>query len=277
MRKATYIFTLALLSLHMVSAYAQTCHLRSVNQTKPFGLQLYYGTDGKAAFVQYDGQTGIIPLKLIRVTKGPTEYYQWAEIVKAQKNGTYQLTVQQGKVSNAFYERARDKRRFDLAEVTPNTDETVGKLLLHDILITYPVNAAESRFWLNDAAGKGSVHITGSVDAINAIRKSYVMDVNFDGYDDLAFSIPDAGMGVYQTFNIWLYDPRSKRFKALQPPNDKRSKCDCLCDVTLDQQKKLIITSCRGGARWWKDSYRITDVNRLIRVDSKEIKGNEKF
>ncbi len=274
MRKVTCIFTLALLGLHLVSACAQTYHLRSINQPKPFGLQLYHGPDGKAAFVQYDSGEGIIPLKVERAQKGSVIQYEWSEMVKDKMNGTYQLALQNGTVRSAWYERARDKRRFDLEAVPPKTKETVGKLLLHDVLITYPISAAESRFWLNDASGKGKVVNTGNLDGLNTIRKAYVMDVNFDGYDDLAFSIPDAGMGVYQTFNIWLYDLRSKSFKALQPANDKRSKCDCLCDVTLDQQKKLIMTSCRGGARWWKDSYRINRNNQLIWVDSKEKKVN---
>lgn len=39
-----------------------------------------------------------------------------------------------------------------------------------------------------------------------------IADYNFNGFDNVAFSIPDAGMGVYRTFSIYLYNPKSKRF-----------------------------------------------------------------
>ncbi|ULT41228.1 hypothetical protein KRR40_42165 [Niabella defluvii] len=47
-------------------------------------------------------------------------------------------------------------------------------------------------------------------------RQSYIADYNFDGYDDVAFSVADAGMGVYRQFTIYLYNPDTNSFTCCQ-------------------------------------------------------------
>lgn len=88
-------------------------------------------------------------------------------------------------------------------------------------------------------------------------RWIYFQDYNFDGFTDIAVSTPDMGMGVYHFFNIFLYQPKTKDFKALD--NTKfdfsHSKCTGFTDIKLIPNTQQMTSSCHGGARWWTDIY----------------------
>jgi hypothetical protein len=260
---------------------AKTFHLNSREATKPFGLRIYCTTEGKGAFVQYDGQQGFMPLRLKKFTvskltnsnKQPEGYYyEWDELVEGKVTGSYGIVEHSASVSEAWYVRKRDGKHFNL--VTAGKDalsENVQKYLLHGVLITFTSVCTDAQFMLTYPDGKVSTPGIISLDAADITRSSYIRDFNFDGYDDLAFSLPDAGMGVYQIFNIWLYNPVTRRFQLLEESQDARAKCSCLCEVKLNPEQKLLYTSCRGGARWWQDCYRIKE-NKLIWLRSGEKK-----
>ncbi|PJJ84429.1 XAC2610-related protein [Mucilaginibacter auburnensis] len=261
-------------------ANAKSFDLTSADQRKPFSLRIYCTDEGKAALVQYKGKTSYLALRLKKFTtsvltnpnKQPEGYYyEWDELVNGKITGSYGLVEQSGRITEAWYMRNKDGRRFKLTGNAKNDshDET-QKYLLHDVLITFAWTSADNQFMFTYPDGKVITPNFLSMDAPDAGRSCYIKDYNFDGYDDVAFSLPDAGMGVYQTFNIWLYDPSSKRFQALQESEDARAKCSCLCDVTLNPKEKLLYTACRGGARWWQDVYRISKNNHLIWLRSSE-------
>lgn len=257
-----------------VTLNAKTFHLNSKETTKPFSLRIYSTTEGKGAFVQYDGRQGFLPLRLKKFTvskltntnKQPEGYYyEWDELLDGKVTGSYGIIEHSASVSEAWYVRYRDGKRFNL--VTAGKDalsENAQKYLLHGVLITFTWASTDNQFKLTYPDGKISTPGFISLDAPDMIRSSYIRDFNFDGYDDLAFSLPDAGMGVYQVFNIWLYNPLTKHFELLEESKDTRTKCSCLCEVTLDEKQKLLYTACRGGARWWQDCYRIGKDNKLI-------------
>lgn len=266
------LLTAILFCLDSSNVQAQCYYLKSVDEKKPFSLYLYHGPDGKGAFVQYYGRTGLIALKLDKFKGDGFNYYRWIEVVKGKKTGAYELMENNGKLLTAWYDRGSDNRRFKFSGVNSEAaGKGIQKMLLNGILITYSTDAVKNQIYFNNAKGEGQLGNTDAIDVLDAQRKSYITDYNFDGYDDFAFSIPDAGMGVYRTFNIWLYNPKTKRYNALLPSGDNRSKCNCLCDVSLDKKNKMIITSCRGGAKWWQDIYRITKDNRLVWDRSKEM------
>lgn len=260
--------------------YAKTFKLMSKNETKPFGLSIHCSNDGKAAFVQYNKQAGYLALRLEKFTKSVLTnsnkqpegyYYEWSELLGDKITGTYGVVEQSGRVTSAWYLRGKDGKKFELiAYQQTEADNELQKLLLHGVIISFTTSSLDETFSFKYANGKSITTDFGSLDSPNAIRSAYVKDYNFDGYDDIAFSLPDAGMGVYQTFNIFLYNPSTKGFKPLQEPNDARAKCTCLCDVSINQKQKLIYTSCRGGARWWQDIYQINKDNKLIYVRSAE-------
>ncbi|RZJ87708.1 MAG: hypothetical protein EOO20_15445 [Chryseobacterium sp.] len=253
-----------------VTVQAQSYFLKFIDEKKPFSLYIYHGPEGKGAFVQYYGRTGLIALKLDKIKSQGSNYYKWIEKVNGKQTGVYELTEKNGKVLSAWYDRESDHRRFMFSEIhTEPAGKGVQKMLVNNVLITYNTDAVKSRVYFSDVKGVNQTLDVDAVDALDAQRKSYIVDYNFDGYDDVAFSVPDAGMGVYRTFNIWLYNPKTKQYDALQPSMDERSKCSCLCDVSLDKKNKLIMTSCRGGAQWWEDTYRITKSNQLVWVRSK--------
>ncbi|MDV7698164.1 hypothetical protein N6B72_14655 [Chryseobacterium soli] len=259
---------------------AQPFTLKSVGEPKEFSLQIYYGRAGKGAFVQYKGQKGIIPLQIKSVTTDSTgrsdgqpdfTSYVWDEMADGKVNGTYRLTEGLRQISDVSYERKKDGKKFKLVMTEDKSEvyDGVNKYFLNGVMISF------NHFYSDDlsfkyADGSYFTTILPSIDNPDAARQSIIDDYNFDGYDDIAFSIPDAGMGVYRTFTIWLYNPAVKRFEELKEPDYSQSQCSCLCDVSIDKSKKLLNTGCRGGARWWQDTYRFGKNGTLKWVHSKE-------
>lgn len=278
----TIVIMICLLLARAGAAWAQPFTLKSVNEPKPFRLQLYYGTAGKGALVQYRGQKEVLPLRLRSVVtdssgrkdgQPDTHTYVWDELVNGKLNGSYGITEGLRSLSGAWYQRGKDGKRFDLALVEEDTSyDGEDKYLLHGVLLSFNHFHANT---LTIAYPSGITKVFPLEDAENpdAARQSHIADYNFDGYDDIAFSIPDAGMGVYRMFSIWLYNPHTKTFALLPEPVYNKANCSCLCDVTLDAGKRLLYTACRGGARWWRDVYRFSGFDRLLWQRSEDVSG----
>ena len=264
---------LTLLILLFSQAIAQPFSLRSTNEAKPFSLDIYFGTEGKGAFVQYRGQQGIILLRLKTISnKGKSAQskvtYVWDEVIGGKRTGSYGLTQEAGKLSGIWYKRGKDGRQFKLEQIRASGEEArIDKYLIHDVLISFR-HTSDNLLVFRYSDGSTKTSQLPGFDHPDPRRQGTIADYNFDGFDDVAFSIPDAGMGVYRTFSIYLYDPKSKRFQILAEPNISQGKCSGLCDVTLDKKNKRLISSCRGGATWWNDVYRFSSSNQLIWVKS---------
>lgn len=257
---------------------AQPFTLKSVGETKTFQLQIYYSTQGKGAFVQYAGQKGIIPLRIRTYAVDSTERksgqpdfttYVWDEVINGKVTGSYGLVEGLRQISDAWYLRKKDGKRFPLQHIEKNALKYDGnkKFLLHGALLSFNISKHHLLSIAYPDGLKKTVQLP-DFDQPEVVRQSIIADYNFDGYDDIAFSIPDAGMGVYRIFSIWLYHPTSKRFEKLQEPDYSKSNCSGLCDVSIDKKRKLFFTACRGGARWWQDVYRFDKTNRLIWIKS---------
>ena len=278
MNKAIKMITI-FFSLLTAKGYAQPYILQSVGLSKPFSLEIYFGNQGKGAFLKYHGQNEIIALRIKNYkidTAGrkdgqpDEETYVWDELVDGKVNGSYGLTHNINAVSNAYYIRKKDGKKFNLQYMESKGANGNDQYFLHGAMISF--NHIENNK-LNIRYGDGKYLATNlpDFDSPNAARQSIIADYNFDGYDDIAFSIPDAGMGVSRMFSIWLYHPVSKRFEKLADPEYGKAKCNCLCDIKLDAKNKLMFTACRGGARWWQDVYRYTSANKLLWIRSKEM------
>lgn len=257
--------------------HAQPFTLKSVDEAKEFSLKIYYGTQGKGAFVQYEGQKGIIPLKIKRFDVGKSgredgqpdfTSYVWEEIIDEKINGTYYLTEGLRDLFDIKYIRKKDNRTFKFEEDKTEKFDGVSKFLLHDVIIDYNIFYDNHlKFIYQD---KQIVNLELSdVDSPNFSRHATINDYNFDGFDDISFSIPDAGMGVYRIFTVFLYNPKTKKFQELIEPDFSKSKCECLCDLKVDKNKKIIFSGCRGGARWWNDFYQYKN-GKLIWIRSQE-------
>lgn len=257
---------------------AQPFTLKSVGETKPFQLQIHYGTKGKGAFVQYVGQKGIIPLRIKTHAVDSTEResgqpdfttYVWDEVIDGKVTGSYGLVEELRHISDPWYVRKKDGKRFRLEYVNEKklTYDGNKKFLLHGALLSFNIFKHHQLSITYPDGQKKTIQLP-DFDHPDYVRQSIIADYNFDGYDDIAFSIPDAGMGVYRTFSIWLYQPTSKRFEKLVEPDYSRSNCSGLCDVTLDGKRKLFFTACRGGARWWQDVYQFDKRNKLVWIKS---------
>lgn len=256
-----------------VILHAQPLSLKSVDADKEFRLMLYYGNAGKGAFVQYEGKKDIIPLRVksyildtlqVHNNQPARHYFVWDEMVNGKVKGTYKLMQMNNIIDDAMY--ISENRRYfqlDLTEVHDEKEDGNDKYLLHDALISF------NHFYNNNLLieypdGKKMTAELPFPDSPDAVQQSIIEDYNFDGYDDLAFAIPDAGMGVYHTFTIYLYNPKKKRFEKLKEPDYSQSGCSCLCDVYVNKEKKLLQSSCRGGASWHQDLYRF-DKNGILK------------
>ncbi|TCD03875.1 XAC2610-related protein [Pedobacter psychroterrae] len=252
----------------ILQAKAQPFSLKSSGGAKPFLLDIYFGTEGKGAFVQYRGQQGILPLRIkTRSSQGKAALskvtYVWDEVIAGKITGSYGLTQNGVKISGTWYKRGKDCKSFPLEHIkAPGDEAKFDQYLLHGILISFR-HTTENTLTFSYPDGNTVTNQLPEFDHPDPQRNGTIADYNFDGYDDVAFSIPDAGMGVYRTFSIYLYHPASKRFHILAEPNAAKAKCSDLCDVTLDKKNKLLISSCRGGATWWKDMYSFSH-NNLI-------------
>ena len=275
------LFTLFLAFL-IISSNAQPFTLKSVGLAKEFRLKIYFGAQGKGAFVQYVGQKGIIPLRIKSFSVDSSEResgqpdfttYVWDEVINGIKTGSYGLTEGLREVFDIWYLRKKDGKRFKLEYVDENREEYSGdnKYLLHGVLLSFN-HIRNNHLSFEYPGGTKKVVELPDFDDPNAARQSIIADYNFDGYDDVAFSIPDAGMGVYRIFSIWLYSPKSKRFEKLQEPDYSKANCSGLCDVSINREKKLLYTSCRGAATWWQDVYRFASGNKLVWIRSSKVK-----
>lgn len=243
--------------------HAQPFTLKSVDEAKEFSLKIYYGTQGKGAFVQYKGQKGIIPLKIkkVAIDDSQGEYnqpnftsYVWEEIIEGKINGTYYLTEGLRDLFDVKYIRKKDNRTFKFEEDKTEKFDGVSKFLLHDVMIDYNIVYDNRLKFMY--SNKQTVNLElPDIDNPNYSRQAIIEDYNFDGFDDISFSIPDGGMGVYRVFIVFIYKAKIKKFEKLIEPDFSKSKCECLCDLKIDKNKKIISSECRGGARWWKDFY----------------------
>lgn len=265
--------------MYTTFSYSQPITLKSVDEIKEFRLMLHYGNGGKGAFVQYEGKKDIIPLQvksykldtLGRKDNQPDHhYFVWNEIVGGKINGTYQMEQIRNYIDNAFYRRERDWKSFPLELADGNDNNPYGndKYLLHGALISFN-HFHNGNLLIEYPDGKKMTAELPFPDSPDATMQSIIEDYNFDGYDDLAFTVPDAGMGVYSMFTIYLYNPKKKRFEKLEEPDYSKSSCSCLCDVSVNIEKKMLQTGCRGGAAWHYDSYRF-DRNGILRWNSSE-------
>lgn len=278
MKKFVLPFLLMVFSLQLI---AQEYHLQSQNQKENFSFYLNTGVKGKGAFVQYEEHKEKIALQLVsykvlhsNIDDHPVEAtYVWNEIINGKINGQYGITKDPYFIYKCWYKRNTDGKKFELMQIPEKSTNLSDdyRLLLHDVFISYDRYEEDYvNFYYTTGLGQtANLETNDKVERLG--RTAHVEDYNFDGYDDVAFSIPDAGMGVYHTYEIFIYNTATKKFVKLAEPDYSNSKCSALCDVEVNTKTKTLSSSCRGGARWWKDIYQYKK-GKLVWVKSSEVK-----
>lgn len=267
-----------ILLLQPCTGYTQSFIFKSVNNPKPFILTLGWQAEGKAAYAWYKGQQAPLTLSPVsyrvdsseRASGQPDEEtYRWTEIYKGKANGEYGLSVMNHNIYDVYYLRYSDHKKFELEFVPPaGTYDGKEMAFLHNTQIQYNVKYKDSCTFIYPDGSTKTLTLSSLPDADNAFRYCYIGDYNFDGTDDIAFSVPDAGMGVYRFFDVFIYDVQTRRFAALTLPGEGDIQCDGFCDLTVDKNKKQLQSSCRGGARWHTDIYRYNKQKQLKWVKS---------
>lgn len=271
--------TLLLLLLLSLPLAAQPFTFRAAGEAKEFRLEIGFAGGGKAAWVQYKGKDACMALELRRYDRDSSgraagqpdvEQYTWYERYLGKRTGEYGFSVMGHQVYDAYYLRYRDRKRFPLVFEEGAARQGTVKLLLHGVLVFFNETQHDSLEFRYTRGSPQRALLTGLPDAPGVYRHYIVADYNFDGYEDIAFSVPDAGMGVYREFDLWLYQPGPGRFKRLQLPEPAPGQCACFCDLRTDPARKILRSSCRGGARWWTDLYRFDTQGRLLYTGSRE-------
>lgn len=96
-----------------------------------------------------------------------------------------------------------------------------------------------------------------------------INDYNFDGFTDFAVYHTDDGMGVYTIYQIFIFNPKTKQFENLKFPSNFNPQCDMFCDIKVDKTKKILTSSCRGGAKFHTDLWKYDKNKKLTLLKSK--------
>lgn len=260
--KIASVFSVIIFFIFSIVINARALRLQSVGEQKNFELNLFYGDEGKGAFVQYKGQKGILELKINNYSKEsantdePQYYFEtfvWDEIVDGKINGTYTLLTENDNFREAHYLRKKDGRKFYFKHIS---NLKTQELYLNNTRISYDIKRSPYVSIIDEKGGATDFVLPDISDPPRE-RSLEINDYNLDGYDDLGFSAPDAGMGVYSVYYILVYDPESQNFQNMQEPDYSKSECQCLCNVLVDEFERKMTTSCRGGARWYLDVYKM--------------------
>lgn len=81
-------------------------------------------------------------------------------------------------------------------------------------------------------------------------------DYNFDGHRNVAVTITQ-GM-VNEVYQVYLYDPATRRFTPLRAPSGKarQGSCGDLTNLEAKPAERTLYSSCRSGPVWYSDAYR---------------------
>lgn len=241
--------------------HAQPFDLKSIGEKKEFQLTIYFDGNGKGAFVRYKNHNAIIPLSLKSITADSSEVeygqpsfktYTWNEIVDGKVNGIYKLTEWPRNIADISYTRKKDNRIFNLALNDKDKYDGSDKYFLNNILISFNhffYDQLSFKFQDNTVQ-KINLPALGSGDAV---RRAYIKDYNFDGYDDISFTV--SNNGTITSYIAFLYNPKFKKYNQLIEPNYKNSKCKSPCEMNIDSKLNMLYTTCIVDSAVWRDYY----------------------
>ncbi len=255
-----------------ISTFAQM-KFKSIGTAKPieftFGFQ-----HTKGAFVWYKGQKEPIALKLKSLEIDSSEresgqpdfhYYRYTEMYKGKATGEYGITEWPRNVSDIYYIRYKDGKKFKF-ELVEDDEVYDGKsmVLLHGIQIHYYTFYKDS-LALIYADGRKDKELLTKINEDDA-RHINIEDYNFDGVNDLSFSstVFNDIEFVEDVKEIFIYDSKTKRFEKLQMP--KSSKRLYFSDLKLNTKNKELTARSKIGNRWISYTYRFDKIGKLALV-----------
>lgn len=246
---------------------------KSVGIPKPieftFGFQ-----HQKGAFVWYKGKNVPIPLKLKALDIDSTEResgqpdfysYKYTEMYNGKATGEYGITEWPRNVADIYYIRYKDGKKFKF-ELIDEKETYDGKdmALLHGVQIHYYVFYEDNlRFAYPEK--QQAKFLLSKLKEDNA-RHLEIDDYNFDGVDDVSFGVDIfiENKVVLATQEIFLYNPKNKRFEKLSIPKTAGSKY--FNDFKMDKKHKTITTKSKIGNTWKSFTYKFDKMGKLVLV-----------
>ena len=240
---------------------------KSVGVAKP--IQFKMGWQSKnGAFVWYKGQPAPIALKFKSLDIDSSEVesgqpyfytYKFTEMYKGKATGEYGFTEWPRNVSDVYYKRFKDgkKFKFQISEADQPYDGA-SMLLLHGVQVHYYTfyennlkfvfpNGSQAKFSLNKLNEQ-------------SVRQVIVADYNSDGVEDVAFPIMSY-QGNDAVFDVFIYNKATGKFKKLVLP--KNAACKQLLNVKTDKKSKQITTDCKQGNTSFTMVYKFNTAGEL--------------
>ncbi|RZJ82165.1 MAG: hypothetical protein EOO47_01620 [Flavobacterium sp.] len=250
--------------------------LKSVGTQRPIYLEMGYTLD-KGAFVWYKGQNEPIPLKIKSLTIDSSEKeagqpnfttYKWTEVYKGKAIGEYGFIEWPRHVDGFYYKRYSDGKVFNFEIYHEGTYDGKSMALVQNVQFHFYSFYRDSLSIVYPNGGKQQMELSPLPENRSQARYLYVQDYNFDGVDDIAFSVTD-GEGLVVVFDVFIYNKTTKKFNRLLTPAGADD-CGYLTNLELDKEKKQLSTTCKSGASWLGYTYKFNKLGKLVLVKGEE-------
>lgn len=244
--------------------------LKSVGLAKPFELELGY-QDKKGGYVWYKGQKQPIALKFKSLVVDSSErssgqpdfhYYKFTEIYQGKATGEYGFTEWPRNLDDIYYLRYKDRKRFELSLIAGQSFTGKSMVLVNEVQFHYYVTYKDS-LTISYRDGSNQHYLLNALDEDNdRVRYVDIADYNFDGIADVAFSVTD-GQGVNVVYDVFIYDPKHKKFNQLQLPKGAND-CGFFINLKRDPKKRQLHTTCKTKGGWEEYTYVFNQLGKLV-------------
>lgn len=249
---------------------------KSIGEKKPIYFELgYSGTKG--AFVWYKGQTQPIPLKFKSLDidssdrdSGQPNFntYKWTEVYNGKVTGEYGFTEWPRNVDDIYYKRYSDGRVFKFEVDESEGYDGKSMALLHNVQFHFYSYYKDSLRIVYPNGIKKILMLNPLPEDRDRPRYVYIEDYNFDGLDDIAFSVTD-GEGLVVAYDVFIYNKLSKQFTKLTTPDGAKG-CGEFTNLKINAERKELSTTCKSGARWLGYTYKFNKAGKLYLVKDEE-------
>jgi hypothetical protein len=251
-------------------------NFKSIGTQQPIFLTIgWHGT--KTGFVWYKGQKEPIALQFKsldidsseRASGQPDFYtYKWTEMYKGKATGEYGFTEWPRNVADIYYLRFRDGKKFTFELIEEKEYKGNSMALVHNAQFHY-YSFYKDSLTIKYQDGTQQQYLLNRLEEESGRSRSfYIDDYNFDGADDVAFSITD-GEGLHVVYDVFIYNPEKKTFSRLQLPG-KEEGCGYFTNLKRDEDRKELITQCKSGPSWLSYTYKFDRSGKLVPVKNND-------
>lgn len=238
------------------SSTAQPFKFKTKEGVNPIALQLSWHNEGKGAAILYNGKNEPVMLKVKSYQKDTSdsavgaqseERFIWEEITKGRATGEFSVKMRDSTLYDMSYIRYSDRKKTDFDYIPDTTKYNVKSVaILHGVQFEF-FSFYKQDLTLSYEDGE-SRRITLEECPEDKPRYCEIADFNFDGIDDIGFVFTDE-TGLNLIYNIFIYNPLSKKFAPLILPDLEEDKFRIL-NPKFNATDKSLTVSYKSGPSW---------------------------